>query len=116
MLIRGLPNGVRHTHPQTGRESPVAINRNGWSRSIGAGGRNQSETLVAIVPSAHKSEVAIGYWTGDAFRVVGFLRPRLSSDWRPAVTHGARLAPCLPQEIDLVRDRRFDPDVRDWDR
>jgi hypothetical protein len=34
MQIRGLPNGVRHTHPQAGRDRPewvVAINRNAWS-------------------------------------------------------------------------------------
>ena len=74
---------------------------------VSAAGQPPSLKLIG------KSEVAIGYWTGDAFRVVGFLRPRLSSDWRPAVTHWARLAPCLPQAIDLVRDRRFDPDVRD---
>src|SRR5215831_15326977 len=37
MLIRGLPNGARHTHPQV-----VAIIRNGWSRSIVAPGRDRS--------------------------------------------------------------------------
>jgi hypothetical protein len=34
MQIRGLPNGVRHTRPQAGRDRPewvVAINRNAWS-------------------------------------------------------------------------------------
>ena len=31
----------------------VAIARNGWSRSIGTGGRNQSEQLVAITRCAH---------------------------------------------------------------
>ena len=43
MLIRGSPNGARHLRPQTGRDRPewvVAINRNGWSESIGNGGRN----------------------------------------------------------------------------
>src|SRR5215831_19927758 len=59
---------------------------------VSAAGQPPSLKLIG------KSEVAIGYWTGDAFRVVGFLRPRLSSDWRPAVTHWARLAPCLPQK------------------
>ena len=60
-----------------------------------------------------KSEVAIGYWAGDTFRVMsGFLRPQpMSSDWQPAVTHWARLVPCLPQGLDLLRDRRLDPDV-----
>ena len=45
MLIRGLPNGVRHTYPQAGRDRPewlVAINRSAWSRSIVALGRDQS--------------------------------------------------------------------------
>jgi hypothetical protein len=50
-----------------------------------------------------KSEVAIGYWTGDAFQLVsGYWRPL------PAVTHWARLASCLPEGIDLAYDRRFD--------
>ena len=43
MPIRGLPNGVRHTRPQAGRDRPewvVAINRNGWSQSIVTAGRN----------------------------------------------------------------------------
>lgn len=82
------------------------------------------ERLLLIVSAAGhppslkligKTEVALGYWTGDAFRVMsGFLRPRLfSTDWQPAVTHWARLAPCLPQDIDLVHDRKFDSDVRD---
>ena len=76
---------------------------------VSAAGQPPSLKLIG------KSEVAIGFWTGDAFRVMpGFLRPRLmSSDWQPVVTHWARLAPCLPQGIDLVRDRRFDPDDRD---
>ena len=73
---------------------------------VSAAGQPPSLKLIA------KSEVAMGYWTGDAFRVMsGFLRPRL--DWQPAVTHWARLAQCLPEGIDLVRDRRLDPDVRD---
>jgi hypothetical protein len=38
MLIRGSPNRARHSCPQV-----VAIARNGWSRSIGTGGRNQLE-------------------------------------------------------------------------
>ena len=43
MQIRGLPNGVRHTRPQAGRDRPewvVAINRNGWSQSIVTAGRD----------------------------------------------------------------------------
>ena len=34
--------------PVTPLHSPVAIARNGWSRSIGMPGRNQSEQLVAM--------------------------------------------------------------------
>jgi hypothetical protein len=44
MPIRGLPNGPRHTRPQTGRDRPewvVAINRNAWSQSIGIAGRDR---------------------------------------------------------------------------
>jgi hypothetical protein len=73
---------------------------------VSAAGQPPSLKLIG------KSEVAIGYWTGDAFRVMsGFLRPRL--DWQPAVTYWARLAPSLPQRIDLTRDRRFDPNASD---
>jgi hypothetical protein len=76
---------------------------------VSAAGQPPSLKLIG------KSEVAIGYWTGDAFRVMsGFLRPRLVSiDWQPAVTQWARLASCLPEGIDFVRDSRFDPVVRD---
>ena len=76
---------------------------------VSAAGRPPSLRLIG------KSEIALGYWTGDAFRgMSGFLRPRLMpSDWQPVVTHWARLASCLPEEIDLIRDIRFDPDVQD---
>ncbi len=76
---------------------------------VSAAGQPPSLKLIG------KSEIAIGYWTGDAFRVIsGYSRPRLMSlDWQPTVTHWARIASCLPEAIDLVRDRRFDPDVKD---
>jgi hypothetical protein len=76
---------------------------------VSAAGQPPSLKLIG------KSEIAIGYWTGEAFRVIsGYSRPRLASDdWRPAVTHWARLAACLPAGIDLVRDRRFDHEVPD---
>ena len=76
---------------------------------VSAAGRPPSLRLIG------KSEIALGYWTGDAFRgMSGFLRPRLmSDDWQPPVIHWARLASCLPGGIDLVRDRRFDSDI--WD-
>ena len=50
MPIRGLPNGVRHTRPQADRDHPqqvVAIDRNGWSRSIVAPGRDHP--LLALM-------------------------------------------------------------------
>ena len=47
MPIRRSLDGVRHPRPQL-----VAIAWNGWSRSIGTGGRNQSEQLVAITRCA----------------------------------------------------------------
>ena len=47
MPIRGSPNGPRHPVHRL-----VAIARNGWSRSIGTPGRNQSEQLVAITRCA----------------------------------------------------------------
>jgi hypothetical protein len=52
---------------------------------VSAAGQPPSLKLIG------KSEVALGYWTGDAFRVMsGFLRPRLmSTDWQPVVTHWA---------------------------
>ena len=43
MPIRGSPNGAHHARPQAGRDRPesvVAINRSGWSRSIGIAGRD----------------------------------------------------------------------------
>ena len=43
MPICGSPNGARHPRPQPGRDPPeqvVAINRNGWSQSIGIAGRD----------------------------------------------------------------------------
>ena len=38
----------------TPAHSLVAIDRNRWSRSIGIGGRNQSEQVVAISRNAHR--------------------------------------------------------------
>ena len=43
MPIRGSPNGAVYLRPQAGRDRPesvVAINRNGWSQSIGMTGRD----------------------------------------------------------------------------
>jgi hypothetical protein len=43
MPIRGSPNGAGYLRPQAGRDRPesvVAINRNGWSQSIGMAGRD----------------------------------------------------------------------------
>src|SRR5262245_43371582 len=56
MPIRRSPNGARHS-PSTGSrdhlEWVVAIRRNGWSPSVGMSGRDQSESLVAIIRCAH---------------------------------------------------------------
>jgi hypothetical protein len=44
MPIRGSPNGAGYLRPQAGRDRPesvVAINRNGWSQSIGMAGRDR---------------------------------------------------------------------------
>ena len=45
--------------PVTPVHSLVAIARNGWSRSIGTPGRNQSETVVAISRCAHEIEIGV---------------------------------------------------------
>ena len=50
MPIRRSPNGA-----VTPVHSLVAIARNGWSRSIGTTGRNQSESVVAISRYAQNS-------------------------------------------------------------
>jgi hypothetical protein len=53
-----------------------------------------------------KSKVEVGYWTGDAFRL-------MDGGSQPKVTHWARVAPYLPEGIDLVHERRFDTDARE---
>jgi len=68
MPIRGSPNGVSHPHPQV-----VAIARNGWSRSIGMSGRDQSESLVAIIRCAHPQVIGIdeiAIRKGHKYRIV----------------------------------------------
>jgi hypothetical protein len=73
------------------------------------------ERLLLIVSAAGlppdaklmgKSEIELGYWTGDAFRL-------MSGGSQPIVTHWARVTPYLPDDIDLVHQRRFDADVRE---
>jgi hypothetical protein len=73
------------------------------------------ERLLLIVSAAGdppdgqligKSEVKIGFWTGEAFRL-------MDDDERPNITRWARLADFLPSGIDLVHLRRFDADVRE---
>ena len=49
MPIRGSPNGAGYLRPQAGRDRPesvVAINRNGWSQSIGMAGRDRPVRAV----------------------------------------------------------------------
>ena len=76
------------------------------------------ERLLLIVSAAgeppslkliSKSEVVIGYWTGDSFQLMTGWRPPLNRRLR--VIHWARIAPCLPEGIDLIHERRFDPDA-----
>ena len=57
MPIRGSPNGARHPHPQV-----VAIARNGWSRSVGTGGRDQSKSLVAFSRCAQSPLITVERW------------------------------------------------------
>ncbi len=50
MPIRGSPNGAGYLRPQAGRDRPesvVAINRNGWSQSIGTRNPPQTSSLEA---------------------------------------------------------------------
>ena len=53
MPIRRSPNGAHHPV-----HSLVAIARNGWSRSIGTTGRNQSEQVVAITRCAQIGQLS----------------------------------------------------------
>jgi hypothetical protein len=53
-----------------------------------------------------KSKVEVGYWTGHAFRL-------MDGGSQPKVTHWARVAPYLPEGIDLVHEPRFDTHARD---
>ena len=73
------------------------------------------ERLLLIVSAAGqpldvqlmgKSEIKIGYWTGDTFRL-------MSERSQPIVTHWARLAPMVPVGINLIHQRIFDADVRE---
>ncbi len=51
MPIRGSPNGAGYLRPQAGRDRPesvVAINRNGWSQSIGMAGRDRPVRASAL--------------------------------------------------------------------
>ena len=57
MPIRGSPNGAHP--PIIPVHRLVAISRNGWSRSIGMPGRNQSELVVAITRCAQTGSEAL---------------------------------------------------------
>jgi len=64
MPIRGSPDGAHHPRPQAGRDRPewvVAISGNAWSQSIGMSGRDQSESLVAIIRCAHLFPIFQGW-------------------------------------------------------
>jgi hypothetical protein len=51
-------------------------------------------------PPIGKSKVEVGYWTGHAFRL-------MDGGSQPKVTHWARVAPYLPEGVDLVYERRL---------
>jgi len=53
-----------------------------------------------------QSDVEVGYWTGNMFRLMR------SDDMVSGVTHWAALGKGLPKKIQLKQERRFDPDVR----
>jgi hypothetical protein len=53
-----------------------------------------------------KSKVEVGYWTGDAFRL-------MDGGSQPKVTRWARVALYLPEGVELVHERRFDYDARE---
>ena len=74
MPIRGSPNGVRHSRPQAGRDRPesvVAINRNGWSQSIGIAGRDHSvrarplDDLVLKRSNSERTLSSIRLWDAN---------------------------------------------------
>jgi hypothetical protein len=61
MPIRGSPNGAGYLRPQAGRDRPesvVAINRNGWSQSIGMAGRDRP-VRAGGADSPAKQQVAV---------------------------------------------------------
>jgi hypothetical protein len=60
MPIRGSPNGAGYLRPQAGRDRPesvVAINRNGWSHSIGTAGRDRPVRAEASLGTSQASFV-----------------------------------------------------------
>jgi hypothetical protein len=69
MPIRGSPNGARHTRPQAGRDRPkwvVAINRNGWSQSIGIAGRDHPVRAQCTIMILLGSWVVCNLWSTSA--------------------------------------------------
>ena len=62
MPIRGSPNGAGYLRPQAGRDRPelvVAINRNGWSQSIGMAGRDRPVRAIAFWRQCQRLTMAI---------------------------------------------------------
>lgn len=53
-----------------------------------------------------QSDIEVGYWTGDEFKSMVTDLPS------QAVSYWALLGPCIPKEIQLKHERKFDPDVR----
>jgi hypothetical protein len=62
MPIRGSPNGAGYLRPQAARDRPesvVAINRNGWSQSIGMAGRDRPVRAPQALPSCCRRSRAV---------------------------------------------------------
>jgi hypothetical protein len=62
MPIRGSPDGALHLRPQAGRDRPewvVAINRNGWSQSIGTAGRYHPVRAVSTRRTTKDAHIAV---------------------------------------------------------
>ena len=63
MPIRGSPNGAGYLRPQAGRDRPepvVAINRNGWSQSIGMAEGSNWSRVKSIVACSRGTDLKPG--------------------------------------------------------
>jgi hypothetical protein len=90
-----------------------------WLTSIGV--RNQGFVNPLMLPPEKGGETVAAvlevlmaalvrdFWVAEERRKIFDVKQRR----RPQANRASGTEPCLPQGIDLVRDRRFDPDVRD---